>query len=40
MLAWPRTRLVMQYHSSGTGPVGRVGYSQDPTVGVMDYVDT
>ncbi len=40
MLACPGTRLVVQHHPSGTGPVGRVGYSEDPTVIVMDYVDT
>ncbi len=39
MLAWPRTRLVVQ-HPSGKGRVGRVGYGEDPTVVVMDYVNT
>jgi hypothetical protein len=40
MLAWARTRLVAQHHPSGAGDVGRVGYGEDPTVVVMDDVDT
>jgi hypothetical protein len=40
VLTWPRTRLMMKDHPSGAGHVGRVGQGEDPTVGVMDYVDT
>ncbi len=39
MLAWPRTRLVVQHDPARTGRVGRVGYGEDPTVVIMDYVN-
>jgi hypothetical protein len=31
---------MMKDHPSGAGHVGRVRQGEDPTVGVMDYVDT